>query len=741
MSWLTGYNKRIKVTVSNTNIDSDLTHFPLLLTLGSSVGTGSDDTTCVFDELTSDANRKKIAVTKTDGTTQCYVEIEQWDDANEKAVLWVSKSDLVLSSSGTTDLYLYYDSSHADNTIYVGDVNSTAGANVWDSYYKGVWHMSEDPSGTAPQMKDSTSNSDDGTTVGSMVSGDSVSAVVGNGLDLDASSNQEVALDSGSNLTMGTDDFSWSGWFKMDAWNGTHDQQSLITHGGISDTADGFRTAFDYGSDGTDAYVWTTISDGTTRTTFTSNAGTITTGTQYFIAVTYDRDGNGVIYIDGTAADTTSITASNGNIGTDKTTQIGGYSTNGRNIDGIIDEIKVSKGIARSAAWVKAQYYSEKDNLVSWGSEEIASTDNWLNGYNKRIKVTVSNTNIDSDLTHFPLLLTLGSSVGTGSDDTTCVFDELTSDANRKKIAVTKSDGTTQLYVEIEQWDDANEKAVLWVSKSDLVLSSTGTTDLYLYYDSSHADNTTYVGDIGSRTEVWDSNYKMVQHMVDTTTSTITDSTSNNNDGTKTSANDPIEATGKIAEAQDFTKANSDKVTISNDTTLNSGTGTFTTSAWVKFDSTIGSVTATIVGRFAGGTPGWTFGKYSDDKLFFYMSDGSSSQLLRATTTTLIAGTFYYITIVRRAGNDREIYVNGSEESLNAAPANLSGNLNSTLDLGIGAYGSEYWDGIIDETRFSNGIARSADWIKASYHSETDNLVSWGSEETPTTFVPQMIFI
>ena len=45
--------KRIEITVSNTNIDSDLDHFPLLLTLGTSVGTGSEDVSAIFDMFDS----------------------------------------------------------------------------------------------------------------------------------------------------------------------------------------------------------------------------------------------------------------------------------------------------------------------------------------------------------------------------------------------------------------------------------------------------------------------------------------------------------------------------------------------------------------------------------------------------------------------------------------------------------------------------------------------------------------
>ena len=51
---------------------------------------------------------------------------------------------------------------------------------------------------------------------------------------------------------------------------------------------------------------------------------------------------------------------------------------------------------------------------------------------------------VDSDLTHFPVLLYLSSSSGQGDDDITAIFDTLGS--NSKKIAVTKDDGETHLH-------------------------------------------------------------------------------------------------------------------------------------------------------------------------------------------------------------------------------------------------------------------------------------------------------
>ena len=43
---------------------------------------------------------------------------------------------------------------------------------VWDDNYKGVWHLGERPSDPSPQFEDRTSNNNDGTAFGGMVSGD-----------------------------------------------------------------------------------------------------------------------------------------------------------------------------------------------------------------------------------------------------------------------------------------------------------------------------------------------------------------------------------------------------------------------------------------------------------------------------------------------------------------------------------------------------------------------------------------
>jgi len=87
--WLGGWSNRFKIIVDSDDISSVLTDFPLLIYLSSSSGLANNDVSFVFDELQSDFNRKKIAITTSNGLDQCYVEIERWDDLNEQAWLWV----------------------------------------------------------------------------------------------------------------------------------------------------------------------------------------------------------------------------------------------------------------------------------------------------------------------------------------------------------------------------------------------------------------------------------------------------------------------------------------------------------------------------------------------------------------------------------------------------------------------------------------------------------------------------
>ena len=366
----------------------------------------------------------------------------------------------------------------------------------------------------------------------------------------------------------------------------------------------------------------------------------------------------------------------------------------------------------------------------------------WLDSWAKRREITVSNTNIDSDLTHFPLNLFLNTSAGTGGTDVSSIFTEL--GANSLKIAVTKDDGTTQIYAEIEEWDNTNNKAVVWVSSSTLTFSSTGTTTLYIYYDNAQADNTTYVGANGSRTEVWDSGYKGVWHLPEASGTRI-DSTSNDND--LTDNNTVTSGTGQIDGAADFELDNSEYLSRA-DTAAISITGDITLEVIVKHETLPGGVSPLNRQAYLGK---WSSSGTAQRSYMFYIMGAAGVYTLEFSHTdngldqdaltqviTPSTGVFFHASVSWNASTgDTKFYINGAQVGSTQQGIDTA-IFDGTAPLFIGALPNDaatwFMDGIIDEARISN-LERSASYMKAKYNASTDNLVSYGSEEvyTPST--------
>ena len=355
----------------------------------------------------------------------------------------------------------------------------------------------------------------------------------------------------------------------------------------------------------------------------------------------------------------------------------------------------------------------------------------WLSGYNKRIKVTADHTKVGSNLSWFPLTIFLKS----GDGDTTKIFDELGS--NNLKMAITKSDGTTQLYVEIEQWDTTNKVGVLHCGRDGDTLSSSADTDYYIYYDSSHADNTDYVGVKNSTPaqSVWDGNFKAIYHMSDgADTSHIYDSTSNNNDGTKKAANEPTQADGQIAKAQSF-DGTDDKILTDLDPSTELEQ-TITIEAWVypHAQSNYRGIMGEHIG--AGSFAGIIGFQYEDGYWAFGYGNGKTFPMNKNIGALTLNSWVYLVgTITAGTGGNINVFKDGTQVG---NPFSVSTSISHTSVFNIGrAYdmAGRYFDGIIDEVRISN-VARSAAWIKATYNSLNDSLLTYGAEETNANFFP-----
>ncbi len=355
----------------------------------------------------------------------------------------------------------------------------------------------------------------------------------------------------------------------------------------------------------------------------------------------------------------------------------------------------------------------------------------WLSGWEKRVKITIDHNDVDSALSDFPVLVYLSnSSSGRNNDDVSFVFDEVGS--NRKKIAVTKNDSTTQCYVEIEKWDDASEQAWLWVKVPSII--NTSDTDLYLYYDNDHADNTDYVDDTstGNSVNVWDSYFKMVQHMQDNTTSSTVDSTSNDNDGVKKGAGQPaLTTSGKMDGAQNFPSgdvAGGDYIDCGNDLSLQI-TGYLTMGAWVKIAGSDGEYLG-IAGKLdSTDMEGYALVRHSDNRFRFWVGDGTMASADSDTSYT--DSDWHYVVGVANNG-ENYLYVDGVKQQDEDTTILIDSGYWAHIGRQYYNYDQRYWEGIIDEVRISN-VSRSTAWIGASYESGRDHLLDFASEESNGT--------
>ena len=732
MGWLSGWSNRIQITVDSSRIDENLTDFPLPIYLSALSGINAADVSDLFTELGS--SRKKIALTLGDGTTQCYCEIERWDEASNRA--WLHVKVPSISSSTDTILYLYYDSTQTDNTNYVGDTGDAAAQAVWDSNFVGVWHMGQDPSGGDGCILDSTSNEYNGTPQGTMLSEDLVGAQFGKGIDFDG-------IDDGVRIVgykgiLGTAQRTVETIMQRNTVpSSPPDTQRLITWG-VND-ANGqkwhFRINGTGDGEGTAGAVRAECHGG--RKIFSSN---VCDGTAHHLALTFAGTNitDTICYVDGAIdGESAHLSFTVNTVSGDDVNLGRGFSITMENALRVLDECRISS-IARSAAWIKATYNGLFDSLLTFGSpEEVASTP-FLSGWLNRIKLTIDSSKIDEDLSDFPLPVYLSVSSGLTLADVSGVFTELGSDANRKKIAITTSDGATQCYCEIERWDHANSKAWLHV-KVPSIPSSTDTV-LYLYYDSSQPDNASYIGDTGDAAAqaVWDSNFAGVWHMgqdPDGGIDAVKDSTPNGNHYTGYNF-----GSNKLVDAK-FGKGLQTSLT-SYMLSKNLGSYTAVTAeSYVKpSDVSEGDTYSSTNPRYlvsqrnANATNTAFMTRMLGTKLSLEFSDGSGGWVTQNEATGSITGNIdNAIAMSFLNQGTARLFHNGAETNSNSLAVNMPSSSEKLVALITCDYQTQsrrYFQGIIWEQRVSS-IQRSAAWIKATYNGLFDSLLTFETPESP----------
>ena len=323
-------------------------------------------------------------------------------------------------------------------------------------------------------------------------------------------------------------------------------------------------------------------------------------------------------------------------------------------------------------------------------------------------KITIDHTKVDSDLTDFPVMVKLNSSN----------FDFSKSQTNGNDIRFVLLDGTLLKY-ERDLHDSTNQKAVYWVKIP--AVSSIADTVFKLYFGNP------VVGDGVDPTNVWDNEFVMVQHMNDNPdTSHIKDSTINGNNGTKYTSGQPIEVDGLFSKAQSFDGSN-DYINCN----LN-GLSSLSTEITVEFIAKpiVTALTVIIIANPDHSNNRICVTLPWENRIYWDYGDiTSTGRLYVAFNADWFNITANWVFISGIEG--QKIYRNNV---LIASSANYSTFTRGTKTLDVARYisGPTFWQGFIDETRFSN-IARSTTYVKANdYNLRLNTLLNYSTIKVNT---------
>ncbi|MHA2334741.1 MAG: DUF2341 domain-containing protein, partial [Candidatus Hodarchaeales archaeon] len=686
------HRKNITVDASQVSGSGSLVNFPVLFNL-------SDID--LHDANKVQADGDDILFTDVSGMKLDH-EIELFDrtgnGTHARLIAWVRIPNL--SATSNTTISMYYGNTAAKN--------QEDPSGVWNDY-TGVWHLGEDPTGT---LYDSTANNNDGTSSGSMTSGDQVAGQIDGSLDFDGS-DDEVSLPG---VVIG-DRAAWtlSAWIRMGA-----------------DTADQ-RTIYSEGDTGVSDYLFLYVDDINSEVRFYSETassdyaqviGSTNVENYQWHLVTFvqrsktDRE----LYVDGLSEGTSTQNA--GTLTTD-TASIGVlnyYWGSSDWFNGTIDEVRISN-IVRSNDWITTEYNNQRDisNFYSIGSEENSPIfSDWSQPlFRYRKNITINASEVSGNLVNFPVLLNL-----TDSD----LQDANKVQADGDDILFTDASGK-KLDHEIEIFNQSIGQLIAWVRVP--ILSGTSNTNITMYYGNNAVNSQE------NPTGVWNNSYDAVWHL----SQDVSDSTSNNNDGTNFGSTD---VSGKIANGQNFDGVD-DYIDVGSGTSINNlFSGGATISFWIKpsgwgendYGRILDKATST------GGANGW--GLHVDDyggiptrTIVFQRGFSTFRGVWGAPTDSISLNQWQHVVIAydeSSTSNDPIIYINGISQTINEleAPSGVASD-DSAQSLRIGNYAggtTRTFDGIIDNIQIHTNIL-SADWVLTEYENQNspENFYSVSNEK------------
>src|SRR5437879_5863077 len=298
------------------------------------------------------------------GAANCTLdhEIEKYDAINGILIAWVRIPVLRTQTSPnpSTRIWIYYgDSGVSASTECL--IIPTNCAGVWDTNYKGVWHLKETTGGIGA-IKDSTLNANNGTSQTGTTLGDV--GQIGNATKFDGATGYINMLNPASLGITGP--ITLEGWIRADTNQGSMDTPVTVID--KLDNTNGGYSLFLSSSASTNSQLQMTAQNGGAADSLVSPSYTFTESTfQHVVGVWSPSPGTMQIYINGTQV--ASGSAANGTIANVSTAfNLGGQTTN-RSWNGALDEVRVS-AVARDQDWIRTEF----NNLDGPG---IIGAPNW----------------------------------------------------------------------------------------------------------------------------------------------------------------------------------------------------------------------------------------------------------------------------------------------------------------------------------------------------------------------------
>ena len=323
------WNYRKTITIDNVKVpNTDQTDFPVLVDI-----TDSD--------LAANARSDgfDIFFTSSDGTTKLAHEREIYTTATGRLTTWVKVP--TLSTSVDTLIYMYYGNASSGDMQDVAPIKTA----VWDSNYKGVWHLGDGDSTAANFYQDSTTGNSDGTLTDGDGDVTQTDGQIGKAMNFNTG---DVDFITTADTAEGASTITVSAWVKLT--NNT-DYHGLVSHTNGSSASDGWWLTQVVNQNNYNL----SLSDAD----HTTSGFPSTVGNWYYLTVTFNDASNlgnayhnGVSYVIFSSADQITESASTLKIGKE-----GSFYGEQPWLGGI-DEVHISSSV-RTEQWIQTEYNNQ----------------------------------------------------------------------------------------------------------------------------------------------------------------------------------------------------------------------------------------------------------------------------------------------------------------------------------------------------------------------------------------------